>query len=154
MADWDMMNEALAAAGDAAPANKRLDPLVRYMIFHWALGTLAGTLFATALLAIDPFGLRLLMNDSGMGAEAAFLLYVGFMTTFGSLVCGRRGDVPAERRRSAAPRPARQRRRTGGRGSRTPAWRRGFDVAFIDTVADVSDRVYKRRRCVTRRREK
>ncbi len=32
MADWDVMGEALAAAGDAAPANKRLDPLVRYMI--------------------------------------------------------------------------------------------------------------------------
>jgi hypothetical protein len=33
------------------------------------------------------FGLRPLMNDSGMGAEAAFLLYVSFMTTFGGLVC-------------------------------------------------------------------
>ncbi len=84
MADWDVMSEALAAAGDAAPANKRLDPLVRYMIFHWVLGALAGALFATALLVFDPFGLRPLMNDSGM---AAFLLYVGFMTTFGGLVC-------------------------------------------------------------------
>ena len=87
MADWDMMNQAPAAAGDAAPANKRLDPLVCYMIFHWVLGALAGALFATALLVFDPFGLRPLMNDSGMGAEAAFLLYVGFMTTFAGLVC-------------------------------------------------------------------
>jgi hypothetical protein len=87
MADWDMKNEALATAGDATPANKRLDPLVGYMIFHWVLGALAGALFATALLIFDPFGLRPLMNDSGMGAEAAFLLYVGFMTTFGGLVC-------------------------------------------------------------------
>ena len=87
MAHWDIMSEALAAAGDASPANKRLDPLVRYMIFHWVLGALAGALFATALLVFDPFGLRPLMNDSGMGAEAALLLYVGFMTTFGGLVC-------------------------------------------------------------------
>jgi hypothetical protein len=87
MADWDAMSEALAAAGDGAPANKRLDPLVRYMIFHWVLGALVGALFATALLTFDPFGLRPLMNDSGMGAEAVFLLYVGFMTTFGGLVC-------------------------------------------------------------------
>ncbi len=87
MADWDMMNEALAAAGGTAPANKRLDPLVCYMIFHWVLGALAGALFATALLVFDPFRLRPLMNDSGMGAEAVFLLYVGFMTTFGGLVC-------------------------------------------------------------------
>jgi hypothetical protein len=87
MADWDMMNQAPAAAGDAAPANKRLDRLVWYMIFHWVLGALAGALFATALLVFDPFGLRPLMHDSGLGAEAAFLLYVGFMTTFGGLVC-------------------------------------------------------------------
>jgi hypothetical protein len=87
MADWDTSNEALAAAGDAAPASKRLDPLVRYIIFHWVLGALAGALFATALLVFDPFGLRSLMRDSGMGAEAAFLLYVGFMTTFGGLAC-------------------------------------------------------------------
>jgi hypothetical protein len=64
------------------------------MIFHWVLGALAGALFATALLVFDPFGLRPQMNDSGMGAEAAFLLYVGFMTTFGGLVCAAAVMVP------------------------------------------------------------
>jgi len=86
MADWDMMSEPLAA-GEAAPSKKRRDPLVRYMIFNWFLGALVGALLATALLVFDPFGLRPLMNDSGMGAEAVFLLYVGFMATFGGLVC-------------------------------------------------------------------
>ncbi len=86
MADWDMMSEPLAA-GEAAPSKKRSDKLVRYMIFNWVLGALLGALLATALLVFDPFGLRPLMNDSGMGAEAVFLLYVGFMATFGGLVC-------------------------------------------------------------------
>ncbi len=86
MADWDMMSEPLAA-GETAPSKKRRDPLVRYMIFNWVLGALFGALLATALLVFDPFGLRPLMNDSGMGAEAVFLLYVGFMATFGGLVC-------------------------------------------------------------------
>ena len=86
MTDWDMMSEPLAA-GEATPSKKRSDKLVRYMIFNWVLGALLGALLATALLVFDPFGLRPLMNDSGMGAEAVFLLYVGFMATFGGLVC-------------------------------------------------------------------
>lgn len=66
---------------------KKLDPLVRYMIYHWVLGALGGALCTTALLVFDPFGLRPLIHDSGMGIEAIFLLYVGFMTSFGGLVC-------------------------------------------------------------------
>jgi hypothetical protein len=87
MADWDMMSEPPLAVGEVAPSKKRRDPLVRYMIFNWILGALFGALVTTALLVFDPFGLRPLMNDSGMGAEAVFLLYVGFMATFGGLVC-------------------------------------------------------------------
>ena len=64
-----------------------LDPLVKYMIFHWALGALAGSLSATALLVFDPFGLWPLIHDSGLGVPAIFLLYVGFMTLLGGLVC-------------------------------------------------------------------
>ncbi len=86
MTDLDT-SEAPALHRDAAPSAKGLDPLVRYMIFHWVLGALLGALFATALLIFDPFGLRPLMHDSGMGAVAAFMLYVGFMTSFGGLVC-------------------------------------------------------------------
>ena len=66
---------------------KRLDPLVRYMIFHWALGMLAGALGATLLLIVDPFGFWGLIHDSGLGLPAIFLLYLGFMSTFGGLVC-------------------------------------------------------------------
>jgi hypothetical protein len=87
MADWDIMNEALAAAGEAAPSKKRRDPLVRYMIFHWVLGALGGALCTAALLVFDPFGIWPLIHDSGMGVPAIFLLFVGFMTTFGGLVC-------------------------------------------------------------------
>ena len=72
------------------PAEARargLDPLVKYMIFHWALGALGGALGATALLVFDPFGLWPLIHDSGLGVPAIFLLYVGFMTLLGGLVC-------------------------------------------------------------------
>jgi hypothetical protein len=86
MTDLDT-SEAPALRRDAAPSAKGLDPLVLYMIFHWVFGALLGALFATALLIFDPFGLRPLMRDSGMGPVAAFMLYVGFMTSFGGLVC-------------------------------------------------------------------
>jgi len=86
MADLETVGGTPSHAWGKARA-KGLDLLVRYMIFNWFLGALFGALCATALLAFDPFGIRPLMNDSGMGATAAFLLYVGFMTTFGGLVC-------------------------------------------------------------------
>src|SRR5271165_6004474 len=65
----------------------RLDPLVRHLIVNWALGAAAGMISATALLIIDPFGLRPLLERSDMAAVALFMLYIGFMTTFGGLVC-------------------------------------------------------------------
>ena len=74
-----------SAAGQVR--SKRLDPLVRYMIFHWALGALGGALATTALLLFDPFGFWPLIHDSGLGLPAIFLLYVGFMTLLGGLVC-------------------------------------------------------------------
>ncbi len=76
------------AAACAAPTRrKKLDPLVRYMLFHWMLGMLGGALCTTLLLVFDPFGIWPLIHDSGMGVPAIFLLYVGFMTSFGGLVC-------------------------------------------------------------------
>ena len=71
----------------AARALNRLDPLVRHLIVNWALGAMAGVISATALLIVDPFGLRPLLEHSDMAAVALFMLYVGFMTTFGGLVC-------------------------------------------------------------------
>ena len=41
----------------------------------------------TALLVFDPFGIWPFIHDSGLGVQAIFLLYVGFMTTVGGLVC-------------------------------------------------------------------
>ncbi|MBV8106987.1 MAG: hypothetical protein JO223_20635 [Hyphomicrobiales bacterium] len=87
MADFDMIGDPPLAASEAAPVRKRRDPLVRYMIFHWVLGALGGALCTTALLVFDPFGIWPLIHDSGMGIPAIFLLYVGFMTSFGGLVC-------------------------------------------------------------------
>ena len=66
---------------------RRIDPLVRYMLVNWALGALAGVLCATALLVVDPFGMRPILSRSDVEAAAIFLLYAGFMTTFGGLVC-------------------------------------------------------------------
>ena len=84
------MGEAEDVSGFFAAAvrrGKRLDPLVGYMIFHWALGALFGALAVTALLVFDPFGFWPLFHDSGLGLPAIFLLTVGFMTLFGGLVC-------------------------------------------------------------------
>jgi hypothetical protein len=66
---------------------KRLDRLVLYVIVNWALGSAAGAICASALLLLDPFGLRPLLGHSDMAFVAIFLLYLGFMTTFGGLVC-------------------------------------------------------------------
>jgi hypothetical protein len=82
----DTGREAPARAAGRTQS-KRLDPLVRYMVFHWVLGALAGALGVTALLVFDPFRIWPLIHDSGLGLEAIFLLYVGFMTSFGGLVC-------------------------------------------------------------------
>ena len=86
MADLETVDGGPSRAFAKAPA-KGLDPLVRYMIFHWVLGALGGALCTTALLVFDPFGIWPLIHDSGLGVPAIFLLYVGFMTSFGGLVC-------------------------------------------------------------------
>ena len=76
----------LETAGGPRPS-RGPDPLVKYMIFHWLLGALAGALAVTLLLIFDPFGIWPLVHDSGLGLQAIFLLYVGFMSTAGGLVC-------------------------------------------------------------------
>ena len=86
MADMETAGGAPSRTEGGA-RSKGLDPLVRYMIFHWVLGALGGALCTTALLVFDPFGIWPLIHDSGMGVPAIFLLYVGFMTSFGGLVC-------------------------------------------------------------------
>ena len=66
---------------------RRLDQLVRYMIFHWIFGAAGGALAATIFLIFDPFNMWRLIHDSGLGLPALFLLYVGFMTSAGGLIC-------------------------------------------------------------------
>jgi hypothetical protein len=92
MADMETIGGGapLGSPGRTRPKNS----LVRYMIFHWLLGALGGALCTTVLLIFDPFGLWPLMHDSGMGVEAIFLLYVGFLTSFGGLVCAAAGMFP------------------------------------------------------------
>jgi hypothetical protein len=85
VSDFGMVDRAPAVRGKDRV--RGLDPLVRYIIFHWALGGLGGALCVTALLIFDPFGLWPLIHDSGLGLPAIFLLYVGFMTSAGGLVC-------------------------------------------------------------------
>ena len=72
---------------EARRKSQRLDPLIRYVLVNWALGAVAGVICATVLLAADPFGLRPLLSHSDVEFAALFLLYGGFMTTFGGLVC-------------------------------------------------------------------
>jgi len=114
--------------GPGRPGRK-LDPLVRYMLFHWAIGMLGGALAATLLLVFDPFGFWPLIHDSGLGVPALAMLYIGFMSSFGGLVCaaavmfppkdddepprgGLRGNVrPADWRLRLAPIPAHAPRR-------------------------------------------
>ena len=85
MFSFGMVDGAPAARGK--DRSKALDPLVAYVIFHWALGALGGALCVTVLLVFDPFRLWPLIHDSGLGFPAIFLLYVGFMTLAGGLVC-------------------------------------------------------------------
>ena len=68
-----MIGESVAQGAERRRTRK-LDPLVRYMIFHWILGMLGGALCATLLLVFDPFGIWPLIHDSGMGFPALFLL--------------------------------------------------------------------------------
>jgi hypothetical protein len=101
---------------------RRIDPLVRYMLFNWALGALAGALCATALLIVDPFGVRPVLNHTDVAVAAIFLLYVGFMTTFGGLVCAAAVMFP--------PKDDDPPRGGGLRGNVTPA------LAFVRVAAD------------------
>ena len=106
MADMDMSGMRRPAL---AKAREGLDPLVRYMIFHWMLGMLGGALCVTPLLVFDPFGIWQLSTTAGSGVQAIFLLYVGFMTSFGGLVCAAAVMFPPKDDDDAARRPEGQR---------------------------------------------
>jgi hypothetical protein len=92
----DFETEGAPSCIDREHRAKRLDPLVRYIIFHWALGALGGAMLVTALLVFDPLGLWPLIHDSGLGLPAISLLYVGFMTLLGGVVCAAAVMFPPE----------------------------------------------------------
>ena len=65
----DFETEGAPSCVDREHRAKRLDPLVRYMIFHWALGALGGALLVTALLDLIPW----VFGRSSTTAVSAFL---------------------------------------------------------------------------------
>lgn len=66
---------------------RRIDPFVRYMLFNWLLGAIAGFICATAVLIVDPFRLRPVLDHTDAAAAAVVFLYLGFVTTFGGVLC-------------------------------------------------------------------
>lgn len=62
------------------------DPLVRMVIFHWALGALTGVGCAALLLLLDVAGLRGLLISAELAAPALALLFGGFAITFGGVI--------------------------------------------------------------------
>ena len=107
----------LAIVGPVLARYRRIDPLVRFMIAHWALGAATGVVCAALLLLIDPFGLRPLIARSDAAALAVALLAFGFASTFGGLVCAaavmfpdgyfaRDREPPRGLKAPAVPRPA------------------------------------------------
>jgi hypothetical protein len=64
------------------------DRLVRFVLLNVALGMLVGAMFATMALYFDVARLWSLISRSSSPAPALALLYVSFMVTFGSVVCG------------------------------------------------------------------
>jgi hypothetical protein len=103
--------DAMIRSPHAKPAvrARRLDRLVRHMVVNWALGALAGVVCASALLIVDPFGLRPLIWRSDAAIAALLLLYFGFMTTFGGLVCAAAVMAPPKDDDPPARRATRQR---------------------------------------------
>jgi hypothetical protein len=65
---------------------RRMDRIVRMMIFHWALGMGLGAVLAAGLLGFDFLGLRSLLWRSNI-AVAGTVMFVGmFALTFGGVV--------------------------------------------------------------------
>ena len=68
----------------AQRANRRL---IRLMIVNWAFGWAIGAIAATAVLAVNLGGLRVLMMKSDLMWQGLALLFGGFGVTFGGVVC-------------------------------------------------------------------
>lgn len=66
---------------------RRLDRLVRMMIFNWLGGMALGVTFSVAVLALDISGIRSLLWRSDMPVTGALMLTAAFAFTFGGLVC-------------------------------------------------------------------
>ncbi len=61
--------------------------LARYIIVHWIVGAGTGVFCAALLLALNPLGLRSLLFRSDALIVGLVLLFSGFATLFGGVVC-------------------------------------------------------------------
>ena len=65
----------------------RNNRVLRLFLVNWALGILAGVVFATAILAFDIAHIRSLLTKTDFAIQAIALLYVGICITCGGVVC-------------------------------------------------------------------
>jgi hypothetical protein len=63
------------------------NPIWRFMVVHWGQGMLIGAVVTGAILTLDIGHLRTLMVHSNVLIPAGLLLFVGFATTFGGVLC-------------------------------------------------------------------
>ena len=61
--------------------------VVRLVVTNWILGALVGVICGVAVLASDIGGVRTLLFGSDQMWAGLVLLFGGFMTTFGGVVC-------------------------------------------------------------------
>jgi len=64
------------------------NPMLRFLVSHLLVGTLAAAVVVAALFWTDPFGLASLTSRDSGGGVAFGLLAFGVWVTFGSLALG------------------------------------------------------------------
>ena len=70
------------------PSSPSAFPLLRFLVGHLLVGTLASAVVVAALFWTDPFGLATLAYRDTGGGVAIALLAFGIWVTFGSLALG------------------------------------------------------------------
>jgi len=63
------------------------NPIWRFMVVHWGQGMIIGAGVTGALLYFDIGHLRTLMVHSNVLIPAGLLLFIGFASTFGGVLC-------------------------------------------------------------------
>jgi hypothetical protein len=86
-AKGDAMRPTIRRVSQAWARFGRDNPPARYIIVHWIVGMGTGVFCAAALLVLDPLGVRSLLFRSDSLVVGLILLFVGFATLFGGVVC-------------------------------------------------------------------